>query len=419
MQALARTIGLGFLVLCLLAVALKLLVPLPGPLGYAPLDPGLGPRLTPVEVVIWYGTEKRAWLEEAKRRFEARGESVGGRPIHVRLVGIGSREIADRVARQAWDDAPRPTVVSPASSLWTEMLTSEWAARSGGAIIAGAPAPLVLTPLVAVAWEDRARVLWPRGVQDFWGDLHDAVVAEEGWAAVAAANGFGPDTPEGQQAARWGLVKLGHTSPLSSNSGAQTLLLMAYAYHAKTAGLTVADAQDPDFLRWLGEIQRGVYDVGESTGTFMNNMIQFGPSRYDLVLVYENLAIEKIAVAERRWNQPLRVYYPPATLFSDHPYAILGEPLTSREEREAAARFRDFLLQRPQQELALRSGFRPIDPRITLSGADATNPFPDAAAYGISIDVPAQVETPPGEVIAALITAWDQQIRPLIPSGGQ
>lgn len=419
MQALARTIGLGFLALCLLALALKLLVPVPGPLGYAPLDPGLGPQLAPVDVVIWYGTEKRTWLEEAARRFEARGETVAGRPIRVRLVGMGSREIADRVARQTWDDGPRPTVVSPASSLWIEMLTSEWAARHSGPLIADTPAPLVLTPLVAVIWEERARVLWPRGVQNFWGDLHDAVAAEAGWAAVAAANGSGPDTPEGQQAARWGLVKLGHTSPLTSNSGAQALLLMAYAYHAKTAGLTVADVQDPGFIRWLGEIQRGVYDFGESTGTFMTNMVQFGPSRYDLVLVYENLAVEQIPAAERRWKQPLRVAYPPATLFSDHPYAILGEPLTSREEREAAARFRDFLLQRPQQELALRSGFRPIDPGITLSGADVNNPFPTAAASGVSIDVPAQVETPPGEVIAALISVWDRQIRPRILRGGQ
>ena len=38
MQSLVRLIGVGFIALCLLAVALKAMVPLPGPLGYAPVD---------------------------------------------------------------------------------------------------------------------------------------------------------------------------------------------------------------------------------------------------------------------------------------------------------------------------------------------------------------------------------------------
>jgi|GEM_PF-212625 len=416
MPFLYRAIGAGFLACCLLALALKSLVPLPAPLGYAPVDLGLGPRVTPVEVVIWYGTEKQAWLEEAARRFETRGETVGVRPITLRLIGMGSREIAERTARQDWSVAPRPTVVSPASSLWTDTLASEWAARNRGEIIAGEATPLALTPLVAVAWEQRARLLWPDGAADFWNDLHDAIADERGWSAVAQARGFGPDTPEAQQARLWGPVKLGHTSPLTSNSGTQTLVLMAYAFHNKSAGLTVADVEDPAFLSWLEAMEVGVYDLGSSTGTLMQQMVQRGPGSYDIVLVYENLAIEYMAAGEQRWNQPLRVYYPPATIFSDHPYAILDDPLTSREEREAARRFRDFLLQRPQQELALQSGFRPIDPDVVLSGADAANPFVRYAGRGVSLDIAAQVESPPAEVLAALLNAWDRRIRPLAPA---
>lgn len=414
-----RAIGVGFLGIFFLAVILKFVVPLPAPLGYAPLDPGLGPRLAPVEVVIWYGTEKEAWLKEAANRFAARNEIVGGRPVKITLVGMGSREIADRVARQAWGDKPRPTVISPASSLWTALLDAEWAARYGGTIIADDPAPLVLTPLVAVAWEERAKVLWPRGYQNFWNDLHDAIANEQGWKAIAAANGFGPNTPEYRQAEQWGLVKLGHTSPLTSNSGAQAILLMAYAYHNKTSGLTVDDVRDSGFLTWLGEIQQGVYDLGDSTGTFMTNMVQYGPSKYDIVLVYENLAIEYVEAAEQRWRQALRVYYPPATIFSDHPYAILDDPLTSRQEREAAARFRDFLLQRQQQERALALGFRPIDPTIVTTSSDPSNPFVRYRNYGLSLDIAAQVDTPDGKVIEALLNVWDREIRPLVRHIGQ
>ena len=50
MQSLTRLIGLGFILLTLAAVALKAVVALPGPLGYAPVNLGLGPSGQPVEI---------------------------------------------------------------------------------------------------------------------------------------------------------------------------------------------------------------------------------------------------------------------------------------------------------------------------------------------------------------------------------
>lgn len=413
MQHLSRTIGLGFLLLALAALALRALVALPGPLGYAPVNLGIGPSGQPIEVVLWYSTEKRAWLEAAVARFERAGASVDGRPIRITLVGLGSRELAERVARQEWGDAPRPTAVSPASSIWTEALRSDWAAQSGGEVIAGSPQPLVLTPLVAVAWEERAAVLWPGGVANFWARLHDALDNPEGWKAVAVANGFAPDSPEAARAASWGLVKFGHTSPLTSNSGAQALILMSYGYHNKTAGLTPADILDPGFQSWIEEIESAVIDFGDSTGTFMTRMVQFGPSRYDVVMVYENLAIESIDAALGRWGQPIRVYYPPATMFSDHPYAVLGDPVTTATQRAAAERFGAFLRERPQQELALQFGFRPADPSVTVVTSSPNNPFNKYAAYGVQVDIAQQVETPSGETVATLLDLWQRRIGPL------
>lgn len=412
MQSLSRTIGLGYLALCLLMVAVKAFVPLGGPLGYAPFSLAIGPASQPVELVIWYGTEKQAWLEEAVRRFEAQGATVNGRPVRVRLVGMGSREIADRVVRQDWGSDPRPTVVSPASSLWTAVLRADWAARNGGEIVSGDAPPLVLTPLVLVAWQERATLLWPSGVDNLWPQLHDALANEQGWVGVAETNGFGPGSVEYEQAQSWGFVKFGHTSPLSSNSGAQALMLLAYGYHNKTSGLTAVDALDAGFQTWLEEIERSVLDFGDSTGTFMTNMVRFGPSKYDLVLVYENLAIENIDAAQGRWNQPLNVYYPPATIFSDHPYAVLGDPLTTADQRAAAAVFRDFLLGRPIQELALGYGFRPADPNVSVVSADAANPFNRYASFGVRVDIAQQVETPSGDTIAALLDLWRRRIQP-------
>ncbi len=412
-MAFSRTVGLSFLALCLLAVVLKAFVPLPGVLGYAPVNLGLGPVVQPVEVVIWYGTEKQLWLEDAVKRFAASGNTLGGRPISIKLVGLGSGEIADRVARQDWGADPPPSVVSPASSVWIEVLRSDWGTRNGGTtILSGDPQPLVLTPLVAVAWEERANVLWPGGVKDFWPSLHRAL-ASQNWSAVAQANGFAPGSSEYAQTTKWGQVKFGHTSPLRSNSGAQALILMAYGYHNKATDLTAADVSDPKFQSWLKDMERAVLDFGASTGTFMTSMVQFGPSKYDVVLVYENLAIEHITAAQSRWGQRLKVFYPPATMFSDHPYAILGDPLTTPDQRAAAERFRAFLRSRPIQELALEYGFRPADPSVSVVTGDVNNPFNTYAAFGVQVDIAEQVATPSGETVAALLDLWRREIGPI------
>jgi ABC-type sulfate transport system substrate-binding protein len=105
------------------------------------------------------------------------------------------------------------------------------------------------------------------------------------------------------------------------------------------------------------------------------------------------------------------VYYPPATIISDHPYAILNAPWVSSEQRAAAARFRDFLLSREIQELALQSGFRPADPGIAIQTDDPNNPFNRYAAFGVASDITQQVVVPPADVLNALIDVWTTEIQ--------
>jgi len=412
MQPLPRVIGFGYLLICLLAL---LATAFAGPVGYAPFPIPLGPAQDPVVITIWYGTEKRQWLEDAAQRFAATSPRVGNRPIQVVLRGIGSREIAERVARQDFQGAGQPTVISPASSMWVEVLKNDWATRNPGSpsIIADgadAPRPLALTPMVVVAWEERARVLWTNGPTNFWQYLHDALANNEGWVGVAKARGFAPDSPEYRKAQEWGFVKFGHTSPLTSNSGAQALMLLTYGYHNKTSNLTNADILDPAFQRWLLDVETAVLEFGDSTGTFMTSMVQFGPSKYDVVIVYENLALENIQAAQGRWGD-IRIYYPPATMFSDHPYAILQASWVTPEQRLAAAQFRDFLLSRPIQELALQPyGFRPADPNVPIVSNDPENPFNKYRDFGARVDIAQQVQTPSGEVVSTLLDLWRRQV---------
>lgn len=406
MLRLTRFIGLGYIGVCLLALAATALL---GPLGYAPLRLPIGPAREPVVVTIWYGTEKKDWLEAAVRQFAATSPAVSGRPVEIVLRGLGSRELALRAARQEWQSDGAPTAIAPASSAQIELLRAEWEARSPGAepIVAhgsGGPQPLALTPLVVVGWEQRAGALWPNGPGNIWAELHDAASNPQGWRGI----------PGGRE--EWGFVKLGQASPVSSNSGAQALILMTYGYHEKTGGLTPADVADPDFQRWLAELQAGVSPPSRggallsSTGPLMDDIVLAGPSIYDFGIVYENLALQSIDRAARRQGQALRIFYPPATMLSDHPYAVLQAPWVSREQRAAAAEFGRYLLSRPAQELALSYGLRPADPGVSLSGAGPNNPFERYRQHGARVDIAQQVETPPAEVTTALIELWQRSM---------
>src|SRR5688572_6894552 len=176
MLRLSRIIASSYIVICLVVLALSALI---GPLGYAPFPLVRAPARPPVTVTIWYSTEKREWLEAAKQQFAATNPTYNGRPIQVTLRGLGSPEIAQRVADKKWGNDTPPTAISPASGMWLSMFSVPVASAG-----AEASQPLVISPLVVVGWQDRGKALWPNGPQDFWKDLHDAIVNPAGWQAL-------------------------------------------------------------------------------------------------------------------------------------------------------------------------------------------------------------------------------------------
>jgi ABC-type Fe3+ transport system substrate-binding protein len=256
--------------------------------------------------------------------------------------------------------------------------------------------PVVSSPLVLVGWKERADVLWgdhPNG--QMWQRLQKALVDPAGWASYGR--------PE------WGYIKFGHTDPTRSNSGLMTILLMTYGYLGKTAGLTNEDIlASSDFNQWFAGLERTISDFGSSTGTYMRDIITYGPSKYDLVAVYEASAIEQADNAVGRYGE-LRVYYPPATVLSDHPFCGLQADWVTSDKAAAAAKFVDFLLSQPVQAQALQYGFRPADPAIQLD--QPGSPFQRLAAIGIRLDLPPQVEVPPGEVLDTLLRTWERIVQ--------
>ncbi len=348
----------------------------------------------PIQLAVAYSTEKEAWLEDVTADF--RGQ-VNGRPIEVTLRKMGSREMYQDIL----NGKIQPDLISPASSLQIAILQDLSATQFGKSLVnAQDPAfcrPVVTTPLVIVAWSERAAVLWgdnPNG--NMWRRLHDSLIDPRGW--------------EGHGHPEWGYIKFGQTDPLKSNSGFMAILLMTYNYFGKTSGLTSQDIlANPDYQQWFQELQGTISEFGDSTGTYMRDIVTYGPSKYDIVAVYESTAIEQAANAVGRYG-PLRVYYPPATVLSDHPFCVLDADWVTPEEKDAGRVFTEYLLSRPVQEVALlQHGFRPVDPTIPLD--QPGSPFsPTTNQIGIQTNLPAEVELPPGDVLNTLLDFWTRTV---------
>ncbi|SRR6266498_3618472 len=119
---------------------------------------------------------------------------------------------------------------------------------------------VVKTPLVLVAWKERADVLWGhKPGASLWRDLNTALSDPQGWAAY--------NHPE------WGYVKFGHTDPLKSNSGFMTILLITYGYYNKTADLSASDIlSNTDYQKWFLETESSIGQFEYSTGPLMEKM---------------------------------------------------------------------------------------------------------------------------------------------------
>jgi Ca-activated chloride channel family protein len=339
-----------------------------------------------VEVSIVYGSEKKAWMDDVVASFNASGATTpDGKPIVVTATPMGSADSLNRIL----NGELKPTVWSPASTILVPVANQRWAqANSGAALVGDNPPQLVLSPVVIAMWEPMARALgWPEKPLG-WTEIADLAASGKTWAD------FG--RPE------WGALQFGHTHPDYSNSGITSIIAIAYAATGKTRGLTVADVQDPNTAEFMQHIQSGVIHYGESTGFFGTQMFTRGPGYLSAAVLYENLVIES-RDRERYPNLalPVAAIYPrEGTFWSDHPYAILNAPWVDADQRAGAEVFQRYLLERPQQELALRYGFRPADLNVPLAA-------PIIAENGVDPQQPKTLlELPSADVIEAIRGIW-------------
>ncbi|MBN1485217.1 MAG: substrate-binding domain-containing protein [Chloroflexia bacterium] len=387
---------LGYVLLSLGVLVGALVSPAFRAFSYAPLRELFLPPSDPIVVTVYYSTEKEAWLQEVIEDFYDTRPMLQGHPVQLELSKMGSREMYLAVL-----EGEQPDLISPASSLQIALLQDLSRSKFGYAVVnpldESMCRPVLRTPLVLVAWKERAEVLFGASDNvDLWTRIHDALNDPQGWAAYGH--------PE------WGYVKYAQTNPLKSNSGFMAILLQTYDYLGKTSGLTEQDIlSSPEYQQWFLEFQQAVPEFGDSTGTYMRDIIAYGPSKHDMVAVYEATAIEQMENAVGRYGE-LRVYYPPSTVMSDHPFCILDADWVSPEEEKAGRMFVDFMLEEGQEKALLGYGFRPIDRGIALD--QRGSPFIRYEQNGVRVDLPPEVALPAGNVLDTLLEFWRRNIQP-------
>jgi hypothetical protein len=229
-----------------------------------------------------------------------------------------------------------------------------------------------------------------------WKVLHRAITSPKGWAAIGGSP-------------TWGDLKLGMTDPTQSNSGLQALYLMMLEATGKRR-LLAEDLSKSGVRELVKGVMGGVPKLGASSKDIVTDMIRFGPSRYDISVIYEAVALSELDDADGR-GAILKIYYPSPTVWSDHPAALLTAGWVSEPQRQAAREYLSYLRSEVAQRKALDYGFRPADTAVKIATNASENPFVRHAGRGVSIQIPSAVEMPDGAVVRKLLQLGEGLVR--------
>jgi len=360
---LATGIVVGLLIASLISMTYSRSAPAPG--GALPEE---------VEIVFLYSSEKQGWLEEATPLFVEWFEEEFGIRVRVRLVPAGTHESVNMILHGF-----KPTIWSPASSIWIPYLNRLWKEKYGEEI-AKEWYPLVFSPVVIAGWRSLVEEYGVEGL----GDLYE--LAREGVE-----------------------FKWGHPDPLLSNGGTMVVLLeFAEAAGKPVEELTVEDLQNERVQEFVRTIESRAVYYGKSTGFFGAWAADNGPEAISFFGVYENIVIENSLKAYKKWEDRLVAIYPEhGTLLSDHPFVILDAEWVSEAQKFVASQYLYFLLQPEIQTLAQKHGFRPANPAVPL------DPEVFCEENGVRFELKTRVFRPPsGEVLEALFKIWEKVRNP-------
>ena len=331
----------------------------------------IGEMPSRIEIDFLYTSEKQGWIKEVTPKFEKWFKQRFGIEIHVNQIVTGSHDTVNRIL----DGSTRPTIWSPASSIWIPYLNVKWRNITGSNYdIAVEWTPLVLSPLVLAGWRSISERYQVKGFIDLYRLIQEGVD-----------------------------FKYGHPDPLLSNGGTMTIILeFAEAAGKRPEDLTIEDLKNETVIQIVKAIESRAGYYGKSTGFFGAYAAERGPDEIHFFGIYESVVLENSLKALKKWNDSIVAIYPEmGTLMADHPFVILNGSWVTPWQRFAAGQYLFFLLLPENQELAEKHGFRPAISNVPLD----KEIFSQSNGVKYEIDVPI-LKPPKGEVMEAIFKAW-------------
>ena len=349
--------------------------------------------------------EKYDLLSGLAAAFNSSPESRRGGCAFVRLNKQSSGAAASLLA-DGWPDpavnGARPAVWSPAASAWGAILNQRLAGRGQPAEAQADAKPLWVTPLTIAMPKPMAEALGYPQTPIGYADLVNLARNPAGWG--------GKGHPE------WGPFRLGKTNPNLSTSALNATVAQYYAATGKVRDLSLEDVERPDVAAYNRSVESAVVHYGDTTLTFLDNLLR-NDVRGSALTYVSAVAVEEKSVLDynrgipsgaapagetpRPPRVPLVAVYPKeGTLLSDNPFYVLDAPWVTAETRRAARTFEVFLQKPDSQRRALAAGFRPGNPAVALGPPIVPSSGVDPAQPQTTLGVPA----PP--VLVRLIQKW-------------
>lgn len=217
----------------------------------------------------------------------------GGDPTGTVVCATELRQVCDGLARDGLVVRMQDAGVTldelaaddpPAVDAWLTLqpwpqMARDRRQRAGSALLGEDSDPLGHSPLVLAVWEERADVLARTCDPVTWSCIGDA--AGGTWADIG-----------GEEA--WGPLKPGFADP-DRSAGGLLALHQAAADRLGNAGYSRRDLGDPAFFGWFTTLGDAAA-LPATGGSPVLPMVQFGPSRYDVVGAIE---AEVLALQQR------------------------------------------------------------------------------------------------------------------------
>jgi Ca-activated chloride channel family protein len=332
---------------------------------------GDGPPSNAVVINVTANASLGPWLETAVIQFnESETETAAGDPVFVQLtLAESGQAVTDIIGGPLV-----PDLWLPEEQVWANVLADQ-----GNGSFQSDCRSVATSPLVIAMWRDVAESLgWP-GLPLGWLDVGSLAADPSAWDYYSGGQ-LGDS------------LRLGHTHPGLSGSGASTLLAIVQAAESKSEAVSTDDIQQPIVQASVSAFEAAVSWFSTDTNLLGQTMAERGVQYLGAAVMYES------NVVNYGGGQIVPIYPFEGTFVASHP-ACLNDNANA-DMKEAAGLFRDYLLSQDSQQLAVNNGLRPVSNAVTIGA-------PLDAAHGVELDQPQIIFSPPSvDTIYSVQELW-------------